>query len=246
MARKSRDYYLSDFYHIMIQGDEKKFIFDNNSKKNKIIYLLKRNAFRNDVKIIAYCIMDNHAHILIHCKEQARMSKMMSQCNTSFGLYFSKMRGNIGHVFRDRYKSEPIFTKIHLLNCIKYIHENPVKANIVRYCSEYPYSSFNEYLNKKNDDIRDICDITNDDYLDIITNSHTDDKYIDDEPLKKEELINVFDEIKIKYNTDNLTEKEMSEIYIELKKRCQTSKTQVAKLLNIERKKFAKILSKYF
>ena len=90
MARKSRDFYLSDFYHLMVQGDEKKFIFEKGYYKDKYIYLLKRNAFRNDVKIIAYCIMDNHAHILVHSKEINRISKMMLQCNTSYGLYYSK------------------------------------------------------------------------------------------------------------------------------------------------------------
>ncbi len=88
MARKSRNMLISDFYHIMVQGDEKKYIFETIDSKKKFIYLLKRNAFRNDVKIIAYCVMDNHVHILLHSNEIERISKMMSQCNTAFGLYY--------------------------------------------------------------------------------------------------------------------------------------------------------------
>ena len=244
MARKARNYHLPDFYHIMVQGDEKKFIFEKDYCKDKYIYLLKRNAFRNDVKIIAYCIMDNHVHVLIYSKEQCRISKMMSQCNTSYGLFFSKERGNVGHVFRDRYRSEPIYSKTHLLNCIKYIHENPVKANIVKSCGGYLFSSFNDFLNRNNifdEELKNICDITDEDYISLINNPHTDAKYIDDE--HKEELMGVLNEIKLEYNFENLNEKDMIKIYKELKYRCQSSKTQVSKLLNIERKKFSKILS---
>lgn len=244
MARNARDYHLADFYHIMVQGDERKFIFNKSNYKDKYIYLLKRNAFRNDIKIIAYCVMDNHVHILVHAKEQERMSKMMLQCNTSYGIFFSKERGNIGHVFRERYRSEVIYTKTHLLNCIKYIHQNPVKASITKNCKDYPFSSFNEYLNNNidNKEFMNICDITYDEYMDLIKNSYTDSEFLEDE-AKKEESIKVFDEIKEKYDLKNLTEKEMLEIYLELKDRCKISKTQISKLLNIERRKFARILS---
>lgn len=90
MPRKSREYYLSNFYHVMIQGDEKKFIFTKDMFKEKIIYLLKQNAIRNDVKLIAYCIMDNHAHILVYCKALENLSRMMLQSNTAYGRYYSK------------------------------------------------------------------------------------------------------------------------------------------------------------
>lgn len=247
MPRKPRNHHLPDFYHIMVQGDEKKFIFTKDNCKEKYIYLLKRNSFRNDVKLIAYCVMDNHVHILLHSKEQERISKMMSQCNTSYGIFFSKERNNIGHVFRERFKSEPIYTKSHLLNCIKYIHENPVKANIIKHCSQYIYSSYNEYSNANTlliNEIIMLCDINNDEYTDLIKEPHTDSKYLDDE-LPKEDLLKAFDEIKNKYNLKNLTEKEMVEIYVELRYRCQISKTKISQLLNIERRKFSKILSKY-
>ena len=86
MPRKPRYYYQSSFYHIMVQGDEKKYIFKQEKYKKRYLYLLKHNAFRNDVEIIAYCLMDNHVHILVFCPEIERISKMMVQSNTSFGL----------------------------------------------------------------------------------------------------------------------------------------------------------------
>lgn len=245
MPRKSRNYYLSNFFHIMVQGDEKKFIFSKNYQKEKFIYLLKRNAFRNNVLVISYCIMDNHAHILVYSPEIERISKMMSQSNTSYGLYFSKERKTVGHVFRDRYKSEPIYDKSYLSNCIKYIHQNPVKANIVKFCNEYPYSSFNEYLSQINafdTELKEICNFTDTDFLDIIMNWKTDINYMDDE--EKESISLVFNEIKSRYNLNSLTDKEILEIYEELKRRCKSSRTQVTKLLNLKRSTISQIIAK--
>lgn len=245
MPRRARNCYLSDFYHIMVQGDEKKFIFEKSSHKEKYLYLLKRNAFRNDVYIIAYCVMNNHVHVLIHSKEKERISKMMSQCDTSYGLFFSKERGRIGHVFRDRYKSEPINNQEHLINCIKYIHENPVKANIVENCSQYKYSSYNDFVNNKEiyDNLKKFCYMDESSYTDVIINTHTDEKYIEIEG-DFEDIDDVFEDIKKRYDLDNLKNDEIIEIFYELKERCNAHKYLVAKLLKIERNRLAKIVKK--
>ena len=245
MSRRARNHYLSNFYHIIVQGDEKKFIFEKSNYKDKYIYLLKRNAFRNDVDIIAYCVLDNHVHILIHSKEQERITKMMSQCGTSYGLFFSKERRKIGHVFRDRYKSEPIYDQNHLLNCIRYIHENPVKANIVKNCSQYLHSSYNDFLNKTEtyEILEKFCCIERDYYIDVVANTHTNEKYIEVEG-DFEEVEAVYEKMKLKYDLNNLKKEEIFEIYHELKERCNASKSLVAKLLNIERNRFAKLVKK--
>lgn len=239
MPRKPRNFYLSDFYHIMVQGDEKKYIFSKDHFKDKYIYLLKRNSFRNDIRIIAYCIMDNHAHILLHCIDINKISKTMAQCNTSYGMFYSKERKNVGHVFRDRYKSEAIYDENYLINCIKYIHENPVKAGIVKKCDDYLFSSFNEYINKTNPlycEMIECCDFGENEYCDIIKNSHTEIEYIDD--IEKEEIEFVFNEIEDKYNINNLNNNDIKEIYKILYKRCKISKAKIADLLGINRRTF--------
>lgn len=238
MPRKSRDFYLSNFYHIMVQGDERKFIFYKGYYKDKYIYLINKNAIRNDIKIIAYCIMNNHAHILVYSKDIIKVSKMMQQCNTSYGKYYSKERNNVGHVFRDRFKSEAIYDKRYLLNCIKYIHANPVKANIENSNEKYEYSSFNKYLNKENplyEDVIKICELTEDEYNDIVysSNAYMDLEYLDDDIKEKVNI--VFKEIKETYDLKNLTTQEIEDIYMKLKTRCKISKTQIATLLKMKR-----------
>ena len=100
--RKPRYYYESNFCHIMVQGDERKYIFQSYRNKEKYLYYLKHNAFRNDIEIIAYCIMDNHVHVLLFCPEIERVSKMMSQCNTSFGKIAQYNRYIKARTFRSK------------------------------------------------------------------------------------------------------------------------------------------------
>lgn len=236
MSRKPRNFYLSDFYHIMVQGDEKKSIFRKGNYKEKYLYLLKNNAIRNDVKIIAYCIMDNHAHVLVYSNQINRISKMMSQCNTAYGMYYSKKRKNVGHVFRDRYRSEAVYSKKYLINCIKYIHQNPVKANIVKNCESYLYSSFNDYLNKENflfENIKEISYINENDYMEIISNSSVNLEFLDEE--KNEGLQLLFESLKKDYTIDDLTNKQILEIYFKLKEYYNVSNATIAKMLNLKR-----------
>ncbi len=244
MPRKSRECYLSDFYHVMIQGDEKKFIFTKAVHKEKLVCLINKNAIRNNINIIAYCVMNNHAHILLYCENLDDLSKMMLQCNTSYGHYYSKNRGCVGHVFRERYRSEPIVSKLHLINCIKYIHENPVKSKLVKCCKDYKYSSYNEYLIKSgifSDKLMKLCEINEKEYLNIINNNHTDLTYMDE----FEDATKFFEEIKINFKRSGFTNEDIVTIYKEMLGKCNITKTQLAKFLNIDRKKVSRILCKY-
>ena len=232
--RKPHYYYESNFYHIMIQGDEKKNIFKSDRNKKKMIYLLKHNAFRNDVEIIAYCIMDNHAHILTFCPEIDRISKMMSQSNTSFGLYFTNKRQKVGHVFRERFRSESIFTKSHLINCIKYIHNNPVKARICKNASDYYYySSYKSFL-KIDKKIIDICDLTDNDINGIIKGEKVITRFIDDE-YSKIDVNDAFEESQKLLSSILDKDEKIAKQYSFLKENCKATDVGIAKLLKISR-----------
>ena len=94
------------------------------------------------IKIVAYCIMNNHAHILIETDKVNDLSKYMQRLNTIYAKYYNKKYSRVGYVFRDRYKSEGIYSEEHLYNCIKYIYDNPVKAGICKRPEEYLYSDY--------------------------------------------------------------------------------------------------------
>lgn len=164
MPRIARKEINSSYLHVMIQGIEKRNIF--NTEKNKKYY--KKLLFENvkdfdDIFILAYCIMDNHIHLLIYCKDINHLSKLMSQTNTSYALWYNKYENRVGYVFRNRYHIQIIENQQHLFNCLVYIHNNPVKANIVQSMEEYQFSSYNMYKNfkVKSEVIKLIFDDTN-------------------------------------------------------------------------------------
>lgn len=150
MARTAREYLSTSFFHVMVQGINKEFIFKNNRYMNRYLQLIQKNLDKQNLKIIAFCIMNNHAHLLIQTKNIEELSKYMRKLNSMYAQYYNYMeKGRVGYVFRDRYKTEPIADKRQLMQCIKYIHQNPVKANMVKQINEYPYSSYQLYKNGK-------------------------------------------------------------------------------------------------
>ena len=150
MPRIARKDLNTSFFHVMVQGIEKKYIFERNTYKRKYLGILLDQSEEFRINIIAYCIMDNHAHILINVDKIEDMSKFMHKVNGLFAQYYNFMEGNrVGYVFRNRFASEPIYNAKYLLNCIRYIHNNPVNANMVRKPAEYDFSSYNEYTSKR-------------------------------------------------------------------------------------------------
>ena len=76
--------------------------------------------------------MNNHAHFLIYTQDLEDFSKFMHRVNLIYAQKYNKEKNRCGVLFRNRYESEPIYNEKYLINCIKYIHDNPVKAGIVK------------------------------------------------------------------------------------------------------------------
>ena len=148
MPRNSRKLLGEILCHHMVQGINKEQIFKSNDDKNKYLFLIKEYYQKFNIDIIAYCIMDNHIHMLLYSDKIQSISNFMKQVNSIYAMYYNKKNDRVGYVFRNRFKSVPIMTREQLYTCIKYIHMNPVKAKIVKKESDYEYSSYNNYLNK--------------------------------------------------------------------------------------------------
>lgn len=148
MPRIPRKNSQTNFYHIMVQGINKEFIFKNSIFIEKYINIIYNCLKDFPITVLAYCIMNNHAHFLVFSKNIINLSKFMQRVNTSYARFYNKENNRVGYVFRDCYKSQPIYNHTQLCKCIKYIHNNPVKANIVNHMSEYQYSSYNEFIGK--------------------------------------------------------------------------------------------------
>ena len=110
MPRMARKNYDTCYFHIIVQGINKEFIFKKQEYIKTYLELLKKYGEEHNVEIIAYCIMSNHAHILIKIKSIEDMTQYMKKTNTKYALYYNKKEQRVGYVFRDRYKVNQ-FTK---------------------------------------------------------------------------------------------------------------------------------------
>lgn len=146
MARLARKDINTPFLHIMTQGINKEFIFNTDVEKNRYLKLIKENCSLFNLQILAYCIMSNHVHMLIFTEDINELSRFMHTINLKYASTYNNKNNRCGVIFRNRYKIQPIENRNHLLYCINYIHQNPVKANMVSNCNEYKYSSYNDYL----------------------------------------------------------------------------------------------------
>jgi putative transposase len=145
MPRQARKISPTDYYHVMLRGNNREKIFMDEDNKSYFMELLINVKKEFYIEIAAYCIMDNHIHIVISGNIND-LSKAIKIINIKYAVKFNKETNRIGHVFQDRYKSEVISNNIYLLQVIRYVHNNPVKAKIVDSPEEYPWSSCREFF----------------------------------------------------------------------------------------------------
>ncbi len=145
MVRQARTESETGFYHIMVRGVNKEKIFKTEREKERIVMIIKEKMQEVLCKIVAYCVMDNHMHLII-IAEKSELVKIMKKVNISYAMSYNQRHERIGPVFQDRFKSENITDEGYLYGAIRYIHNNPIKAGMVSKAEEYRWSSIREYL----------------------------------------------------------------------------------------------------
>lgn len=143
MARKARLRSNIHVYHVMLRGTEKQDIFIDDEDKNKIMQILKEKKQDNAFFVYAYCILNNHIHLVIR-EGIDDISRILKRAATSYASYFNKKYLKTGHVFQDRFKSETVNDDHCLQAVIRFVHKNPEKAGISP-MDKYLWSSWREY-----------------------------------------------------------------------------------------------------
>jgi REP element-mobilizing transposase RayT len=141
-------------YHIMLRGNERKNIFSNRRDKQCFLESVAIKLEQMDFSLYAYCLMDNHVHILLNTREKD-LSSIMKGIAVRYAYFFNARYSRVGHVFQDRYKSEAVEDEPYLLAVTRYIHNNPVKAGIVDKPQQYPWSSYKNYVDFEDDKLVD-------------------------------------------------------------------------------------------
>jgi REP element-mobilizing transposase RayT len=141
MARPLRIEFAGALYHVTARGNAKADIYFDDGDREQFLTLLHNTVSRHDWYCHAYCLMDNHYHLLIETTAPT-LSKGMKFLNGTYTQYFNRQHHRVGHVFQGRYKAILVQRDAHLLELARYITLNPVRAHMVGNASEWRWSSY--------------------------------------------------------------------------------------------------------
>lgn len=156
MPRQARRKSESGIYHIMLRGINKQVIFEDEEDNFKFLETLKKYKAISGYKIFAYCLMSNHVHLLLKI-EKEDIDLIIKRVASSYVYWYNWKYKRNGHLFQDRFKSEPVENDSYFLTVVRYIHQNPLKAGVCKSIDGYNFSSYNEYVKKADLVDTDFC-----------------------------------------------------------------------------------------
>ena len=154
MTRQPRQISLTGIYHVMLRGINRQDIFMDRDDYWKFVKTLYQQVYPKDelgkplppkCDFYAYCLMPNHLHLLIRNKTES-LGSVVKRIAITYAAYFNKKYERVGHLFQDRFKSEPVNDMNYFLTLIRYIHQNPIAGGITKCAEDYKWSSWIEYL----------------------------------------------------------------------------------------------------
>lgn len=140
MSRQRRIEYKSAIYHLIQRGSNREDIFEGDLYKGYLIKMIKETKGKHGFKFYGYVIMDNHYHLIIQTLDTP-ISKIMHRINSQYARYYNYKEKRTGPVFQNRYKGILVKDERYLLQLLKYIHLNPVKAKMCSSMDKYKWSS---------------------------------------------------------------------------------------------------------
>ena len=146
MPSRPREISSLGIYHVVYRGVNKQQIFEDEDDYGKFLTVLRKYQPICGYKIIAYCLMSNHVHLLIK-PDKIPLAGIFQRVIPSFVYWYNRKYQRVGSLFQARFKSRPVNTRSQLLIVTRYIHQNPVKAAICSHPEQYEYSSFRRYFN---------------------------------------------------------------------------------------------------
>ena len=149
-------------YHVFNRGVERRSVFYDERDYAFFLYLLRRAlmpasagrsrethlVFHGKIRLLAFCLMDNHFHLLLAQVGSQDMTGFMRSVANAYVRYFNGRHTRVGPLFQSRYKARLLETDADLLGVSRYIHQNPTATGVNDW-EDYPYSSLPAYLGKK-------------------------------------------------------------------------------------------------
>lgn len=132
-----------------MRGINRQTVFEDEEDCAQFLEALLRYKEKSGYDIYAYCLMGNHVHLLMKIGIEPLEQIMRRLCG-SYVYWYNMKYQRVGNLFQDRFKSEPVKDDEYFQTVLRYIHQNPVKAGLVKHVEEYKWSSFHEYVNQAN------------------------------------------------------------------------------------------------
>lgn len=144
MARKPRIHYPGAVYHVILRGNAKQDIFFGVEDRYRLYLLLQEGVERFGHKVHAFCLMTNHIHAVIQIAD-IPLARIMHNLSFRYTHWINWRQKRSGHLFQGRYKAVLVDADSYLLELVRYVHLNPVRANMVASPEDYPWSSHRAY-----------------------------------------------------------------------------------------------------
>ncbi len=147
MARKPRVHVPGGVYHVILRGNGGQDIFFRKEDRGELCRLLAEGTDRFEYRVHAYCLMTNHLHLAVEAG-QVPLSRGMQNLSFRYTRWINRREKRTGHLFQGRYKALLVDRDAYLLELVRYIHLNPVRAELVDDPVDYPWSGRRGYLAK--------------------------------------------------------------------------------------------------
>src|SRR5215475_14505206 len=145
MARRTRAEVAGGLYHVITRGNNRQRIFNAAADYEKFFSLLAAQKSKLPFYLYAYCLMINHVHLLIE-RQADTIGRIMHRLLTGYSQYYNRRYHRVGHLLQGRHKSILCQSERYLCELVRYIHLNPVRANVVKKPEDYEFSSHRYYL----------------------------------------------------------------------------------------------------
>ncbi len=148
MARRPRLHVPGGVYHVMLRGNGGQDIFFAKADRRRFLELLAEGVARFGHWVHGFCLMTNHLHLVVQAGE-APLSRAMQNLAFRYTRFLNARRRRIGHLFQGRYKALLVEAEPYLLELVRYVHLNPLRAGLVKDPADWPWSGHRAYLGRE-------------------------------------------------------------------------------------------------
>jgi len=188
VSRPSRSKSASGIYHVMLRGIDRRKIFILEPDYLKFLEYIEKAKNKCAFEVYAYCLMPNHVHLLLKTEKDEEIGNIIKRITVGYVQYHNLHYARTGHLFQNRFRSEPVEDESYFVTVLRYIHQNPLKAGIVKEMEEYQWSSYYEYLKAEQRQLLDPTFVLNffpnTEAFVKFMKEENEDKCLDDEQIK--------------------------------------------------------------